>query len=259
MSLPKAPIKKRTTARAKIAAKTRPARPTPSDVGAAHYAPAAAQSEAAEDENSSFSNFANSKRDKRIVKHSAFVSKIEKANKKPLKRRRTGKGNLQTKLEGLVDALPDIEAAQNEGSDDDWEGMMSEDEDENESGALPAGGSSAEQDMLSSLANMVNVRKSIKKSGPQQQDAKMQMKTLKSGRGAAKRKEKLKGSEMERFAKNLAQMNQANAAAAQPSAAPQPTAGGEVAAPAATANRWAALRGFIGQTMQQSSNFSRAV
>ncbi|RYO74644.1 hypothetical protein DL766_008536 [Monosporascus sp. MC13-8B] len=54
--------------------------------------------------------FVNSKKDKRQIKHSSFVSRIEKsggAGKKAPKRRRPGK-KLRTNLEALADALPDL-------------------------------------------------------------------------------------------------------------------------------------------------------
>jgi hypothetical protein len=53
-------------------------------------------------------SFINSKKDKRVIKHSAFINRIEKAHKKPLKRRRPSK-KLVTTMESLVDALPDLE------------------------------------------------------------------------------------------------------------------------------------------------------
>ncbi|KAK1990239.1 hypothetical protein LX36DRAFT_676032 [Colletotrichum falcatum] len=52
--------------------------------------------------------FLANKKDKRTMKHSAFVSKVEKANKKPLKRRRPNK-KLVTTMESLADALPELE------------------------------------------------------------------------------------------------------------------------------------------------------
>ncbi|KAK1965407.1 hypothetical protein LZ32DRAFT_620462 [Colletotrichum eremochloae] len=52
--------------------------------------------------------FLTTKKDKRTMKHSAFVSKVEKANKKPLKRRRPNK-KLVTTMESLADALPELE------------------------------------------------------------------------------------------------------------------------------------------------------
>ncbi|KAJ0160736.1 hypothetical protein CTA2_7429 [Colletotrichum tanaceti] len=53
-------------------------------------------------------SFLTNKKDKRTMKHSAFVSKVEKANKKPLKRRRPNK-KLVTTMESLADALPDLD------------------------------------------------------------------------------------------------------------------------------------------------------
>lgn len=130
--------------------------------------------------------FLNSKKDKRTIKHSAFVNRIEKAHKTPLKRRRPSK-KLVTTLESLADALPDTEGAERTIG-----------------------------------------------------DAKIRHKSMKSRPGATKRREKLEKMERERFGKNMAQL----------------TAGsieitGEEAQKTATASRWAALRGFISQTLEQ--------
>ena len=86
----KAPIKKRTTARAKSA---RAARPVPAAL------PQPDESEGA---------FGSSKRDKQKIKHSSFVSKIEKSAAKTQKRRRPNK-KLVANLESLADALPGFE------------------------------------------------------------------------------------------------------------------------------------------------------
>ncbi|KAH9902033.1 ribosome biogenesis protein SLX9-domain-containing protein [Xylariomycetidae sp. FL2044] len=62
-------------------------------------------------------SFINSKKDKRLVKHSSFVSRIEKKHidtKKPLKRRRPSK-KLVTNLDSLAKALPDL--LEGEGAD----------------------------------------------------------------------------------------------------------------------------------------------
>ncbi|KAF1923658.1 uncharacterized protein M421DRAFT_425552 [Didymella exigua CBS 183.55] len=85
-----APIKKRTTARAKSARAARPvpaALPKPDDFE---------------------SGLASSKRDKQKIKHSSFVSKIEKSGAKAQKRRRPNK-KLVANLESLADALPGLE------------------------------------------------------------------------------------------------------------------------------------------------------
>ncbi|KAI9756482.1 MAG: hypothetical protein M4579_003821 [Chaenotheca gracillima] len=50
---------------------------------------------------------ASSKRDKRLTKHSTFVSKIEKTSAKSKRRRRKPSKALVTNLESLADALPD--------------------------------------------------------------------------------------------------------------------------------------------------------
>lgn len=135
--------------------------------------------------------FLSTKKDKRTIKHSAFVNRIEKANKKPLKRRRPSK-KLVTTLESLADALPDAGEAE----------------------------------------TIIG-------------DAKIKHKSLKSRPGATKRREKLEKMERERFGKNMAQLTAGNPA----------TTGNEDTQKQATANRWAALRGFISQTLEQKEEF----
>ncbi|KAF1355949.1 hypothetical protein EJ07DRAFT_157937 [Lizonia empirigonia] len=91
-----APIKKRTTARAKSA---RAVRPVP-----------AALPQPDEAEGAS----ASSKRDKLKIKHSSFVTKIEKSAAKSQKRRRPDK-KLVANLESLADALPGLEGGGADG------------------------------------------------------------------------------------------------------------------------------------------------
>ncbi|KAL4741056.1 ribosome biogenesis protein SLX9-domain-containing protein, partial [Aspergillus similis] len=57
-------------------------------------------------------DFRTTKKDKRLIKHSSFVSKIEKNSTKTNKRRRASK-KLVTNLESLADALPDSETDTN--------------------------------------------------------------------------------------------------------------------------------------------------
>lgn len=52
--------------------------------------------------------FSSSKRDKHAIKHSAFVSKIEKSSAKTQKRRRPNK-KLVANLESLADVLPSLD------------------------------------------------------------------------------------------------------------------------------------------------------
>ena len=74
---------------------------------------------------------------------------------------------------------------------------------------------------------------------------------MKSKRGALKRKEKVVKGEMERFGLNMATL-----AAQQKSAEDEKMAEEKKDTPAPTANRWAALRGYISSTMEQNPAFA---
>jgi hypothetical protein len=74
-------------------------------------------------------------------------------------------------------------------------------------------------------------------------------KSMKSRPGALKRREKVDKGERERFAKNLAQMN-----GKKTNGMEEDTAGPESGN--LVNNRWAALRGFIAQTMEQAPEMS---
>jgi hypothetical protein len=154
--------------------------------------------------------FINSKKDKRTIKHSAFVNRIEKAHKKPLKRRRPSK-KLVTTLEGLADALPDL----------------------HDRGEL--GGSVAAKGII-------------------------KQKSMRSRPGATKRREKLERMERERFGKNMAQLaagsTQGNTSSTRNSTQ---AADNNItqAQSSATSGKWAALRGFISQTMERKEEFRK--
>ncbi|KAL1963497.1 hypothetical protein VTN77DRAFT_8078 [Rasamsonia byssochlamydoides] len=144
--------------------------------------------------------FRTTKKDKRMIKHSAFMAKVAKSYQKAPKRRRPSK-KLVTNLDSLADALP-----------------------------------AAEQGDRNDVSNQVNIIK---------------QKTLKSGPGAMKRKEKLERMERDRFMKNLAQMTQIEAEGTNTAAGSSESQ----AEPNSTSSRWAALRGFISQTMEQQPAF----
>ncbi|KAK8089036.1 hypothetical protein PG997_003997 [Apiospora hydei] len=204
---PTAPTKRRSL-RAKLAAKTNGPEP---------YAPRKAPRP---DSAPVSDDFISSKKDKRLVKHSSFVSRIQKANKKPLKRRRPGK-KLVTDLDSMKKALPD----------------------------LLEGGTTEE---------------GLK----QLKEGKVRLKSLRSRKGALKRKEKLVKSELERFQGNMAQLN-AMRASGQDDVAMEQQATGQDAPSAQEVSqqsqattgssnmptRWAALRGFISSTMEQNPAF----
>ncbi|EFY89972.1 hypothetical protein J3458_001311 [Metarhizium acridum] len=178
-------------------------------------------------------DFINSKRDKRIMKHSSFVSRITSSKIGKNKRRRP-KNKLKTTLEGLADALPELQSG--EGGEE-----------------VLAG--------------------------------KVKHKSLRSKKGALKRKEKIVKGEMERFGASMAKLSamhradatrketqsrvdedghvedydddddekMATEAPAQQSVSQQTS----TTTPAATSDRWAALRGYISATMEQNPAFAR--
>jgi 3-oxoacyl-(acyl-carrier-protein) synthase len=78
-------------------------------------------------------------------------------------------------------------------------------------------------------------------------------KTLKTRPGAMKRKEKMEQLERDRFMKNMSQMNTVKSNTATPQ-----TTGSDATESNSTTSRWAALRGFISQTMEQQPVFKNA-
>lgn len=81
-------------------------------------------------------------------------------------------------------------------------------------------------------------------------------KTLKHRPGAMKRKEKMEKLERDRFIKNMAQMTAIEQAT--PQVQPQSESQATDTASSSTSNRWAALRGFISQTMDRQPVFKNA-
>ncbi|KAJ3477402.1 hypothetical protein NLG97_g8849 [Lecanicillium saksenae] len=150
-------------------------------------------------------DFIASKRDKRIMKHSSFMSRVaESGVGKKTKAKRTGRGRskkLSTTLDSLADALPELE--EGEGNIEALQG-------------------------------------------------KIRHKSLKSKRGALKRKEQVVKGEMERFGVSMAQL--AGTQEQQQSNSSKTTSEGQQQPQAA--NRWAALRGYISSTMEQNPAFA---
>ncbi|PWY86906.1 hypothetical protein BO70DRAFT_213490 [Aspergillus heteromorphus CBS 117.55] len=140
-------------------------------------------------------DFRTTKKDKRLIKHASFMSKIEKNSQKSTKRRRASK-KLAANLDSLADALPDADGEVNDPS------------------------------------KQVNIIK---------------QKTLQHKPGAMKRREKLEKVERDRFGRNMAQLSSMEATA--PANTDSNTDAGTAS------NRWAALRSFISQTMEQQPAF----
>ncbi|KAF6235245.1 hypothetical protein HO173_006439 [Letharia columbiana] len=161
------------------------------------------------------------KHEKRISKHATLLSRITKptaATSKVTKRRRPSR-KLVTGLDSLADALP--RATDGDGEEEAWEGIVAE-------------------------------------GGGEDGARKIKHRSLKSRPGAGKKKEKLVAMERERFAKNLAQMAAGRVSVPGPADAD----GGVMIVDGreegegtkkgrGSADRWAAIRGFISQTMER--------
>lgn len=167
--------------------------------------------------------FKTSKKDKRTIKHNALLNKVHAAGiskeKKKQKQRRPAK-KLNTNVGDLADALPDV----GEGEDE-WEGI-SEDGD-----GMEVEGATKRR------------RRKRKVEG----EGKMVMKSLKHRPGAMKKKTIMEERERERFRRNLAQMM-----AGQKGEEDKKEDG------SGQAERWKALRGFIGSTMEKDKAFGGA-
>ncbi|KAL5091346.1 hypothetical protein Trisim1_003313 [Trichoderma cf. simile WF8] len=161
-------------------------------------------------------SFLSSKRDKRTIKHSSFVSRISSSSSRISKssKLRRGRGAKKSttlnSLDSLADALPEL--ADGEGA-----------------------------------AEIL--------------DGKIKHQSLRSKKGALKRKERLLKGEMARFGVSMAQLSHLPAQtqsavpeAEKSSAASLPVSSATTTAPAAS-NRWAALRGYISATMEQNPAF----
>jgi Ribosome biogenesis protein SLX9 len=162
--------------------------------------------------------FISSKKDKRIIKHSTFISKIQKTHKKPLKRRRPSK-KLVTTLESLADALPELNTETNGNIEQLREGKVRHRSLKSKPGALKRKEMIVKGEMERfgvSMARLVSIEET--------REARGTMLSGGSDRGGP-------GGE-----KN---------SAVQESSMPA----------AATTNRWAALRNYISSTMEQNPAF----
>ena len=131
------------------------------------------------------------------------------------------KQTLITGLESLADALPDANG-----------------EDEGENHVINESGKEALRSLQTS-------------GGAGVPNGKMRMNTIRSKPGALKRKEKMLREECLRFGKNLAIIQTAKAAEKAPEKGQEEQKGS--AAP--QSNSWAALRGFIANTMEKKQEF----
>jgi hypothetical protein len=197
---------------------------------------------------SSRGGFQVNKKDKRAIRHNVLLAKVQEGGvqKRTRKRRRPAK-KLKTDVGDLAHALPDVgEAAAGGGGKDDedeWEGMSEDD---------------------TAMAGLEGMRKAQRKRTPALGEGKMKMHSLRHRPRAMKRRRRMEQGEMDRFARNLAQMvGQAGQqekhaegnGTAQADGARAETAAAAVGG-ASQADRWAALRHFIGGTMEKDKAFA---
>ncbi|PMB64814.1 hypothetical protein BM221_009658 [Beauveria bassiana] len=159
-------------------------------------------------------SFSSSKRDKRIIKHSSFLSRVAESgvsktssSSSSRKNKRTGRGRskqLSTTLEGLADALPELQ------------------------------------------------------DGAEAPQGKIRHKSIKSKKGALKRKEQVVKGEMERFGVSMAQLagTREQERAGELMKKKMEGEGGGGQGSVGGSSRWAALRGYISSTMEQNPAFA---
>ncbi|KAK4553350.1 hypothetical protein LTR86_009651 [Recurvomyces mirabilis] len=210
-------------------------------------APSTTHPSAVTDINDDFSSFKTTKKDKRGIRHETLLAKARASSRKGgaagrvVKRRRAGR-KLKVDMGGLGDALPEagVDGGDGEGEVDEWVGL-SDDEDEEMNGDVPAG-----------------LRK-VRKKKPRRVDGggagvgKMVMKSLRHRPGAMKRKGVMEERERERFGRNLAGM--VGRVAPSSAAGGNGVGAGKAGEGVQQAEKWAALRRFIGGTMERSAAF----
>ncbi|KAK5675300.1 hypothetical protein LTS10_012065 [Elasticomyces elasticus] len=196
----------------------------------------AADGEMAGLEMAGFESFKTNKKDKRTIRHQSLLSRVRESGvrKKVLKRRRPLKklGGLGSGMAGLSDALPQTESKPRramdlgsgsggdmEAGEEEWDGVS-----EDEATSVPLG---------------LRRGRGMAGTGIVEGGQRMKLSSVKHKPGAARRKAVMEGLERERMGRNLAGM------------AGNPTKETEVGSGAGEKDRWAALRKFIGGTMEK--------
>ncbi|KAK5111536.1 hypothetical protein LTR62_004831 [Meristemomyces frigidus] len=208
-----------------------------------------------------FATFKTTKKDKQSIRHQALLAKARASQpggaSKVLKRRRAGK-KLKTGLGSLAEALEDVEG--DDGGDraegGEWEGI-----DEEEMGSEAA--AAAVPPGLRKRPRNAGVRGGV---GGGVGGKKMVMKSLRHNPGALKRKGVMEERERERFARNLAEMV-GSAPVGNARVAGGDGVGGDGVGEdgvggdrdgdrdGGQGERWAALRRFIGGSLEMSGAF----
>ncbi len=183
------------------------------------------------EDNAVSDSFISSKKDKRIIKRSAFVSRIQKAKEPSAKKRRRPSKKLVTTLESMADALADI--------DDEMQDDGAMDAEQAKQGKVRHHSLKSRPGALKRKENLV--KGEMKRFGfnlAQLATVKESSATADISKDSTKKKKKQKKMDIDQ------------PAVAQAQASNESTPG-----QAATANRWAALRNFISSTMEQNPAF----
>jgi len=269
-----APIRKRPSLRARASQTVKSSRgayappthstdasPAEASPAALHTAPSSTLKRTSDSAFGFSDDFKVNKKDKRTIKHNQLLARVQDEGarvgkqKKELKRRRPGKKLVGGDLGGLADALPDttLSAGSEEGEEEGWEGLSDED------------GDGAAMEGVQGLRKSKRRRRVPAAAG----EGKMAMKSLRHRPGAMKRKRRMEQGEMERFGRNLAQMVGREEAQQTVSAgisnagqrdrksgeSEESNRRGEGVGGTSQADRWAALRRFIGGTMEKDKAF----
>lgn len=173
------------------------------------------------------------KQDKRNLKHAALMHKVRDASINKFagkKRRRPGKKIAAAEsLAGLRNALPELE----DEDEDEWEGLSDDD-----------------ADIESAVAKKARRRRA-------DGEGKIKMRSLKHRPGAMKRKQALERSEQERFGRNLAQLVGTECGPGKVGRSEGQAAREDGGGDGGQAGKWAALRAFIGGTMERDKAFGK--
>ncbi|KAK5711380.1 hypothetical protein LTR15_012450 [Elasticomyces elasticus] len=200
-----------------------------------------------------FEAFKTNKKDKRTIRHATLLSRVRESGvrKKILKRRRPSKklGVLGTGLAGLSDALPDTlpppRKAMDLGAGERGDTVVAEEyEREQWVDEGDEGGEGTGVPVGLRRSKKTGRRIGMARTGTVQGTGKMRLSSVKHKPGAARRKAVMEGLERERMGKNLAGMSSS-------SVTKEDEGGGlDVGTGVGEKERWAALRNFIGGTME---------
>ena len=167
---------------------------------------------------------AAAKRDRKTKQRQQLLNRVQdsgisKSTAQKKRRRPKKKLVAAEDLDEMRDALPDI----SDEDEEEWEGLSDDEE------GTPSEGK--------------RTQKRVGRDG-----GKIKMRSLKHRPGAMKRKRKMEGVEMERFGRNLAQLSTNTR---KPDAAVEGVDAGQAGGGAGTQGKWAALRAFIGSTLER--------